>query len=141
MNIEPRGIVFGHTVSPSAYQKCNLKVTGNVCKYQKTATCYIDDKGGVEECDRDPQGTETTYCCFYTILTTIAWGFFMAVEKSVFIPTRRILFLGFEYDTLLCEIGVPREKFEKICAEIHILLDAQLTEFTLKDLQHVRVSF
>ncbi|CAH2301722.1 Hypothetical predicted protein [Pelobates cultripes] len=44
--------------------------------------------------------------------------FIVNLQKSILVPTQNILFLGFMLDTMDMTLGVPRDKWEKILAQI-----------------------
>ena len=103
------------------------------------ATVYIDDKGTSEIPARPPVLNETTLSSYYTTLLTVAAGYYMNLEKSIFLPTKDMLFLGFRFQTDLCRISVPDQKYQKLCTEILSFIQYDSDFFDLGELQHIRV--
>ena len=66
-------------------------------------------------------------------------GYFIAYQKSEFIPSQQLYYLGFDFDSHLETVSIPIEKYNKTCARIHKFLNDPDDYFELKELQRIRV--
>ena len=107
---------------------------------RQRCSLYIDDRGGMCQLPRPPQGDETTPVCYMTPLICVALGTFLAIDKSEFIPTQSLYFLGFLFNTKNCTVSVPPEKYEstmKLIEEFESETDKMVD---VKKLEKIRVS-
>ncbi|CAG5101403.1 Oidioi.mRNA.OKI2018_I69.YSR.g17054.t1.cds [Oikopleura dioica] len=88
----------------------------------KSVKCVLDD---VKEKGQNPERNTTTWsrgeeslACYLAC----ALGTFIHREKSTFVPTHRLEFLGFIFDTKEMTIAIPKPKWEKFQAEVRSVL-------------------
>ena len=100
---------FGLSSAPRVYTKLLKPIfrwfrqQGFRCSY------YIDDSLNMNQ-DKSICGSN-----FLTMVDTFqSLGFSINKEKSVFVPSQRIVFFGFILDSVLFKVFLPEEKIEKI---------------------------
>ena len=72
---------------------------------------------------------------FRSYHTAYELGLVIHVEKSVFFPQQKIIFLGFEINSITMKITLTSEKITKITSRITELLEA--SRFTIRDVAQI----
>ena len=119
---------FGERKSPSSFQQANL-LPLNYCRMRGlTVSLYLDDRLVVEPFfDRisksySPLRAKNTFLVCSLI---IASGGFINLAKSVFKPTQKEEFLGFDLDTTTATISIPPVKWQRFQESLDFWLNKQ----------------
>lgn len=100
---------FGLASSPRVFSKILKVVFSHVRKMGIDSYFYIDDSLlQAESYDLSKYNTQKVQDLIQSV------GFQINLEKSVFIPSQRITFLGFIIDSVLFKVFLPEEKVQKI---------------------------
>ena len=93
---------------------------------------YLDDRLVVQSYENCEFPEDTTTLGTFLLATLLTcFGGFVSLNKSEWVPTTRIEFLGMILDTVKCEIEVPREKYLKTMAQIDEFLKAEIKDIHL----------
>ena len=102
-------LVFGLSTAPRVFTKVMKVIFSHIRKFGIKSFFYIDDlliqEQTYEKC------LENTNFLRQLLMSL---GFKENKEKSVFIPTQRIVFLGYIIDSVEFKVYLPQEKVEKI---------------------------
>ena len=142
-----KGIYFTYTVvpfgvpkSPAAYQRANSQQTAYGRFFGVRSSIYMDDRICMDSQNTIINGVPQN--CFLTSLLCVAGGGFVSLDKSDFEPKTIQEFLGLQIDTSLCEISVPKLKWERFEEFLtNILRDIYVTFKDLEILRGKCVSF
>ena len=132
-----KGTLFKYTVYPNGLSTCPRNFT----KLLKPVLCFLRKKGHILVIFIDDiLLIATSYearanAIVETINVLTSLGFVLHVAKSVFIPTRKITFLGFELDSVPMKIRLTNEKISKIMLHISKLLHSERN--TIRELAQV----
>lgn len=100
---------FGIASAPRVFTKILKVIFSHIRSMGIDSYFYIDDSLlQAENFDLAVQNTEKVK----TFIESV--GFDINIEKSVFIPTNRIIFLGYIIDSVLFKVFLPEEKVRKI---------------------------
>ena len=123
-----RASAFGYSIVPGQYQLANMTIVNFLRKiYKISMWLYLDDRLIVirprDEQERDEllSGKKTAKEIIIATAAQVLLGGTISREKSVFDPTDKIEFLGFEIDTTEQTVSIPMVKW--------MAFQAQLTEF------------
>ena len=131
---------FGERKSPASFQQANL-LPLNYCRQRGlTVSLYLDDRLVVERSlDKlsskkcSPMHAKNTFLVCSLIVAT---GGFVNLKKSVFKPTQKEEFLGFDLDTTTATISIPSEKWTRFQESISYWLEQPT--ITLHELEQLR---
>lgn len=102
-------LVFGLSTAPRVFTKVMKVVFSHIRKFGISSFFYIDDSLLQDQSfDRCLENTVV----LRNLLSSL--GFRINEEKSVFIPTQRIIFLGYIIDSVEFKVFLPEEKIDKI---------------------------
>ena len=92
--------------------------------HNSTFSClYIDDRIGVTlDPIQYPPGT-TSREAYMMCLLTNSLGVFLSATKSHWVPSTRVIFLGFIIDSVDCTVEIMPEKYQRVVEQIHDLLE------------------
>ena len=122
-----KGNFFKYTVYPNSLSTCPRNFT----KLLKPVLCTLRRQGHILVIFIDDiLIIAASYeACAEAIVAAInvliSLGFVLHVEKSVFLPTRKITFLGFDLDSASMKIRLTKEKISKIMLYITGLLNSE----------------
>ena len=107
----------GLTSAPSLFTKLMKPVFATLRQYGYKNAGYIDDSLLIgdteEECESNIKNTDTL----------LKWlGFVVHEKKSVFKPTKQIIYLGNIIDSSSMTVKLPEEKIKRIIEECHALI-------------------
>ena len=131
---------FGERKSPASFQQANLLPLNYCRQHGLTVSLYLDDRLVVEPKIVDSESTD--YCpkraknTFLVCSLIIATGGFVNLQKSVFRPTQKEEFLGFNLDTTSATISIPEDKWTRFQESISMWLTKQT--ITLAELEQLR---
>ena len=132
-----RCLPFGIPKAPGAFQRANMAAINFCRKFGIRSSLYLDDRLFAEDAGQDePRNT------FLGLLTIIAAGGVLALDKSTFSPQTKLEFLGLEIDTQKTTIQVPAEEYRIFCQMAQICLsEEKMTRKFLERLRGKAVSF
>ena len=113
---EWKGILYKFTCSPNGLALCPRKFT----KRLKPVYCYLRKKGHLSSgyIDDSYLQADGYQDCLANVVDTIqlfdSLGFIIHPEKSVFIPTQIITFLGFVLDSRTMKVCLTEQKQQKL---------------------------
>ena len=114
---------FGLVGSPSKFQALNRVAVTALQKLDIKTFLYLDDRLVISRLGRPLQDGETSVENYLLFCLLIAFGGYVSMKKSMFIPSRQATFLGLDYDTEKQTVTVPAEKYRKTCKQIAEFLD------------------
>ena len=109
---------FGLVASPSKFQSLNRIAVTALRKLDINIFLYLDDRLVVSQLGRDLNPGETSVENYLLFCLLIAFGGYISMKKSHFIPSKSVTFLGLNYDTAKQSVSVPLEKYQKTCLQI-----------------------
>ena len=121
--------------APPYFQLLNRVATNAIMKMgieELFVFLYLDDRLVVQSYDDCEFEDETTTLGTFLLATLLTcFGGFVSLNKSEWVPTTRIEFLGMILDTLKCEIEVPKSKYLKTMQQIDEFLAAEVKDIHL----------
>lgn len=132
-----RVLPFGWKISPFVNQTLGLVATHTLRCLNVPCSQYIDDRhlgqlkfpsAGQVSIIGDPQLARSACYMACKLLTQL--GYFLNLEKSVFIPTQRLVFLGLECDSVLQSFHLPEKKIVRFRELRESILKQQQTSIT-----------
>ena len=109
---------FGLVASPSKFQMLNRVAVNALRRLDIKIYLYLDDRLVVSRLGRPLNAGETSVEIYLLFCLLIAFGGYVSMKKSHFVPTQSATFLGLNYDTKNQTVTVPAEKYNKTCAQI-----------------------
>ncbi|XP_077998242.1 uncharacterized protein LOC144451313 [Glandiceps talaboti] len=128
---------FGWKCSPYIYQTIGLCAMNEIRKCGVPSSLYIDDRhaGQIRNCTENTWSNmeKANAACYIMSHILISLGYYLALEKCIFIPTQTLEFLGFKVDTVKTIFSITQRKREKF-AELreHILNQSPVSVKTLQ---------
>ena len=114
---------FGLVASPSKFQMLNRIAVTALQRLSIRIYLYLDDRMVISRLGRPLNAGETSVEIYLLFCLLVAFGGYVSMKKSHFIPTKQVTFLGLEYDTQSQTVTVPLEKYQKTCAQIEEFLN------------------
>ncbi|CAG5094395.1 Oidioi.mRNA.OKI2018_I69.XSR.g13518.t1.cds [Oikopleura dioica] len=130
-------LAFGLPAAPGIYQLMNLCGVNFLRKNGIKITLYLDDRllivSPASEEDRKQllEGKKISREVWATAATLVALGGFVNIEKSTFLPTQRLEFLGFILDTTKETVEIPPQRWKALTALMEEAQNKQLVEAKL----------
>ena len=109
---------FGLVASPAKFQALNRVAVSALQRLNIKIFLYLDDRLVVSRLGRPLAPGETSVENYLLFCLLIAFGGYVSMKKSSFIPTHTATFLGLNYDTKAQTVTVPNEKYVKTCERI-----------------------
>ena len=111
------------SVSPAKFQYLNRVAVNYLNKHGFMVYLYLDDRIEHSQVNRKLQKGETTKGAYLLACLLTAFGGFLSLDKSEWIPTQVMDFLGLRIDSRDLSLSVPQEKYEKCMAGSFTKLD------------------
>ncbi|CAG5086611.1 Oidioi.mRNA.OKI2018_I69.PAR.g11282.t1.cds [Oikopleura dioica] len=130
-------LAFGLPAAPGIYQLMNLCGVNFLRKNGIKITLYLDDRllivtpASDKERKQLLEGKQTSREVWATAATLVALGGYVNIEKSTFLPTQRIEFLGFILDTVKETVEIPPQRWNALISLMNEALEKQLVEMKL----------
>ena len=123
-----RAAAFGIPRIPSEYQLLNSAPINYLRKLGHSILLYLDDRLIIERPESDEErealldGSQIPRSAFAICALASALGTVIHREKSTFIPSQRLEYLGFIFDTEHETIAIPQAKWDTFKEEVSLLL-------------------
>lgn len=133
---------FGLPRIPGDFQLANSVGVSYLRTLGILAFLYLDDRLIIErgltpmDITEIKSGKKASFGAFICNAVQIALGGFISRAKSTYIPSKNIVFLGFELDTGKETIRIPEDKWEKFISDCEKILSKQQIPF--KQLERLR---
>ena len=121
-----RALPFGLVASPSKFQALNRVAVLALQRELIKVFLYLDDRLVVSKLGRPLRDGETSVELYMLFCLLVAFGGYVSMKKSSFIPGPRATFLGLNYDTEAKTVSVPTEKYQKACRQIDEFLAGKI---------------
>jgi len=137
-----RAAAFGIPRIPSEYQLINSAPINLLRKQGHMILLYLDDRLIIERPASDEErrdllsGKKVPRSAFAICALASALGTFIHREKSTFVPTQRLEYLGFIFDTEKETIAIPQAKWDRFKQEVTSLLETN--HIPVKALERIR---
>jgi hypothetical protein len=137
-----RAAAFGIPRIPSEYQLINSAPINYLRNRGHMILLYLDDRliierpGSEEERRNLLNGSQIPRSAFAICALASALGTVIHREKSTFLPTQRLEYLGFIFDTEHETIAIPQKKWDTFKAEVSLLL--KQSHIPVKALERIR---
>jgi hypothetical protein len=133
-----KGKLFKYTVYPNGLSTCprnftKLLIKPVLCTLRKNGhilVIFIDD---ILIISTSYEGCITSIIEAVNLLTNL--GFVLHVEKSMFFPQQKIVFLGFELNSATMKIKLTNEKIAKIMSRISYILNSE--RYTIREVAQI----
>ena len=109
---------FGLVASPSKFQMLNRVAVSALRRLNIKIFLYLDDRLVISKLGRPLSDGETSVENYLLFCLLVAFGGYVSMKKSHFIPSKQVTFLGLEYDTARQTVTVPNAKYTKVCQQI-----------------------
>ena len=138
-----RAAAFGFSVVPAMFQMANMTIVNFLRVVAHVPIfLYLDDRIVVQRPSSEQErlallsGKKAPRNITLAAMLQIAAGGFISIEKSVFLPTTRLVFLGFVLDTDLETVEIPQNKWDRFQVELRTFLGKE--QVHIKSLERLR---